>query len=158
MTLVETIQQKLAEKAPHAGRHELSLAAPEAGCSLSLTLDRQDELGCLVWELTLLRTGEAPPKETLSSWAERVGRQTTGLLEQLKVLEIDEQRKEALLRSTTPSKRKDKSTYYEVLLSGTRTARFRRFQANADGSGKREQVAFALTNDGLAKLADDLTR
>src|SRR5262249_27367176 len=105
----------------------------------------------------LRRTTAAPAEETLRSWAERVARQTTGLLEQIKVLEIDELRNEALLRSETPSTRKGKRLYYEVLLQGTNLAWLRRYEADANGNGKREQVAFALTNDGLAKLAEDMT-
>jgi hypothetical protein len=158
MTLAEKIQQKLAETIPQMGRHDLSVAAEACGWSLHLTMDRRDELGCLVWELALHRTMAAPAKETLHSWAERIVRQATGLLEPLKVIEIDEERNEGLLRSEKPSERKNKISYYEMLLQGTRTATLRRFGASADGTGKREQIAFALTNDGLAKLADDVTR
>jgi hypothetical protein len=158
MTLAEKIQQKLVEAPPKTGRHELSLAAEGSGWSLQLTLDRRDELGCLVWELALHRTVAAPAKETLPSWAERVVRQATGLLEPLKVIEIDEHRNEGLLRSDKPTERQSRVSYYEMLLQGTRTATVRRFQASADGTGKRLQIAFALTHDGLAKLADDVTR
>jgi hypothetical protein len=157
MSLAETIQQKLADKTPHTGRHEWSVATDGTGWSLHLTLDRQDELGCLVWEFTLYRTA-APAGETLHAWADRVVRQATGLLEQLKVLEIDPERNEALIRSEEPSKRKGKLSYYELLLEGTRKATLRRFQASAGGTAKRDQIAFALTNEGLAKLAHDLSR
>jgi len=155
MTLAENIQQKLAEKTSQTGRHEFGITDEGDGSSLHLTLDRQDELGCLVWELALRRTPAAD--ESLRSWAERIARQVTGLLEPLKVLEIDEQRNEGLLRSATPALRKGKLSFYELLLQGVRTAILRRFQAAADGTGKRVQIAFAVTNDALAKLADDLT-
>jgi hypothetical protein len=157
MRLAETVRQKLAENFPHSGRHELAIADDKAGWAINLTLDRRDELGCLLWELALRRTNPAPAGETLRTWAERIARQTTGLLEPLKVHEIDELRNEALLRSEAPSLRKGKRLYYEVLLRGTNLAWLRRYEADANGNGKREQVAFALTNDGLAKLADDLT-
>jgi hypothetical protein len=157
MTIAETVRQKLAENFPHSGRHELPIADDKAGWSLNLTLDRRDELGCLIWELCLRRTNPAPADETLRTWAECIARQTTGLLEPLKVHEIDELRNEALLRSDTPSLRKGKRLYYEVLLQGTNLAWLRRYEADQNGNGKREQIAFALTNDGLAKLADDMT-
>ena len=157
MTIAETVRQKLAENFPHSGRHELGIADDQAGWSLNLTLDRRDELGCLIWELALRRTNPAPAGETLRAWAERIARQTTGLLESLKVLEIDELRNEALLRSDSPSLRKGKRCYYEVLLQGTSLAWLRRYEAEANGNGKRTQIAFALTNDGLAKLAEDMT-
>jgi hypothetical protein len=158
MTLAETIQQKLADKTPQAKRHDFAVAAAEGAWSLHLTLDRQDELGCLVWELTLVRTGTAPAEVTLRSWADDIARNAAGLLEPLKVIEIDEQRNEALLRSDTPTLRKGKLCYHELLVQGTRTALLRRYQALADGTGKREQVAFAITNDGVAKLVDGLAR
>ncbi len=157
MTLADTVRQKLAENFPHSGRHDLGIADDQSGWALNLTLDRRDELGCLIWELALRRTGPVPAGETLRVWAERIAQQTTGLLEPLKVLEIDELRHEALLRSEAPSQRKDKRSYYEVLLQGTSLAWLRRFEADANGNGKRTQIAFALTNDGLAKLADDMT-
>jgi hypothetical protein len=157
MRLAETVRQKLAENFPHSGRHDLAIACDKAGWALNLTLERRDELGCLIWELALRRTSTAPTGETLRTWAERIARQTTGLLEPIKVVEIDELRNEALLRSETPLVRKDKPTYYEVLLKGTNVACLRRYEAEANGSGKRDQVAFALTNDGLAKLAEDMT-
>ena len=78
-------------------------------------------------------------------------------MEPLKVHEIDELRHEALLRSESPSLRKDKRTYYEVLLKGANLAWLRRYEADQSGNGKREQIAFALTNEGLAKLAEDMT-
>ena len=156
MTLAEIVREKLAEAPCHTGRHDLGMSG--AGWSLTLSLDRHDELGCLIWELALGRTTPAPAGETLRSWAERVSRQATGLLEPLAVLEIDELGNEALLRSNSPSRRKDMLAYYELLLRGTSSALLRRFQSAADGtSGKRAQAAFALTRDALAKLADDLT-
>jgi hypothetical protein len=158
MTLAETIQQKLADKIPHSGRHDFAVAAEDDGWSLRLTLDRQDELGCLVWELAIHRAGPAPADGSLRSWAEQIASNATGLLEPLKVIEIDDQRNEGLLRSDTPTLRKGKLCYHELLLQGTRTALLRRYQAPADGTGKREQIAFAVTNEGLAKLADGLTR
>jgi hypothetical protein len=154
MTLAETVRQKLSETEPHTGRHELAIAA--CGWALHLTLERRDELGCLIRELALRRTAAAPKGETMSTWADRIARHATGLLEPLKIHEIDEVRNEALLRSVTPSLRKNTRAYYEVLLQGTKNAVLRRYQA-ADADGKRDHVAFALTNDAVAKLANDMT-
>jgi hypothetical protein len=155
MTLADIVRQKVAENPPRAGRHALLVAA--GGWSLNLTLDRKDELGCLVWELVLQRSGASPAEETLRSWAERIVRQATGLLESLKIIEIDDQRHEGLLRSSAPSQWKGKNSYYELLLQGTSRAWVRRYQADDAGTARRQQVAFALTYDALAKLAGDLT-
>jgi hypothetical protein len=77
-------------------------------------------------------------------------------LEPLKVVEVDAVKGEALLRSSEPAQRGDKLFYYEVLLKGTHAAQVRRYQALAEGIGRREQVAFALTQEALTKLVGDL--
>jgi hypothetical protein len=157
MTLNETVLQKLADWRPPAGRQTLNLPGGAAGWSVALTADRHDELGSLVWELTLDRTGVAPAGWGLAEWAAAVAERVTGLLEALKVVEVDSVRDEALLRSHEPARRGEKLFYYEVLLRGTRSALVRRYQAIAEGNGRREQVTFALTQEALAKLVGDLT-
>jgi len=77
-------------------------------------------------------------------------------MEPLAVLEVDVMRNEALLRSDTPAERADKLFYYECLLSGTGPATLRRHQNTRLPGSWREQVAFALTHEALAKVAADL--
>lgn len=156
MTLTESLLPRLSEWHPAgAGRHSWSAAAPEAGWAVHLTADKADSLSCLVWELALARTGDAPEGLTLKTWAEGVAARATGLLEPLKLLEIDEARGEALLRSDGPAKKGERVAYYEVRLFGLTRAVVRRFAADRTQSG-REQVAFALTHEVLAKLAGDI--
>jgi hypothetical protein len=154
MTLNETLLRKLSEWRPAgAGRHSLTHAA--GGWSVALTADKADSLSCLVWELTQARTDPAPEGLTLQSWAAAVAARVTGLVEPLTVHEIDAARGEAVLRSTSPSPRADALAYYEVRLHGTDTAEVRRFHGSRAKPG-REQVAFALTHEVLAKLAGDI--
>jgi hypothetical protein len=156
MTLTESLLPKLSEWRPAgAGRHSWSAAVPEAGWTVHLTADKADTLSCLVWELTLARTGELPEGLTLRAWAEGVAARATGLLEPLKLLEVDDERNEALLRSDAPAKKGERVAYYEVRLFGLNRAVVRRFAADRTASG-REQVAFALTHEVLAKLAGDI--
>jgi hypothetical protein len=122
---------------------------------VNLTADRADTLSCLVWELTLARTGAAPEGLTLRGWAEGVAKRATGLLEPLRLLEVDEGRGEAVLRSDAPAKKGAGVAYYEVRLFGLTRAEVRRFAADRTQSG-REQIAFALTHEVLAKLAGDI--
>jgi hypothetical protein len=157
MTLENTLLAKLAEWHPPAGRRTLTVPDEAAAWAASVTADRCDALGCLVWELAVRRTAEAPAGETLRGWADRIAGRVVGLLEPLKVHEIDAERNEALLRSVAPAQRGEKLFYYEVLLHGTAAATVRRYQASHDAGGRREQVAFALTHEVLAKLAGDLT-
>jgi len=127
-----------------------------AGWTVAVTADRCDVLGCLVWEAAMRRTGSVPRGETLRTWADRIAGRVTGLLEPLKVHEIDAERNEGLLRSASPAQRSGNVFYYEVQLRGTNEAVIRRFQATHT-AGKREQVQFALTHEALAKLTADLT-
>src|SRR5215510_1186653 len=156
MTLTESLLPKLSEWKPAgAGRHSWSAAIPEAGWTVHLSADKADTLSCLVWELTLARTGTAPEGLTLRGWAEGVAKRATGLLEPLRLLEVDEARGEALLRSDAPAKKGGSVAYYEVRLFGVARAEVRRFAADRTQSG-REQIAFALTHEVLAKLAGDI--
>jgi hypothetical protein len=153
MTLNETLLEKLS-KWKAAARQSLHAAAD--GWNVAVAADRSDDLGCLVWEVTVGRAD--PPAEPVAvcDWAERLSRRATGLLENLKLLEIDDGRRQALLRSDEPSRRGDVVYYYEVLLNGDGSASARRYHAPRTG-GRREQVGFGLTHEALAKFVGDLT-
>jgi hypothetical protein len=157
MSLDDMLLQRLAEWRPAGGeRQTLHLADEGSGWAVAMTADRCDELGVLLWEVGLRRSRPAPDGETLAKWANRLPGQVTGLLESLHVLEIDTLRNEALLRSEEPTPRKEKLGYYEIILTGTQQAAVRRYQGSPNG-GRREQIAFALTHEVLAKLVKDLT-
>ena len=155
MNLSETVLRKLSEWHPSgAGRHVL--AASNAGWTVSVTADRCDSMGCLVWELSLTRKTAAAASVSLSSWAEGVAKRVQSLAEPLKVIEVDTVRNEALLRSQEPSPRGEQVFYYEVLLRGTQSATLRRYQAQHTAGSHRQQVGFVLTHEALAKLAEDV--
>jgi hypothetical protein len=155
MTPAETLLGRLSEWRPTGeGRH--SLSEDLGGWTAGLTADAADTLGCRAWEFTLARAGDAPAGLTLRGWADAVAGRATGLMEPLKVYEVDESRQEALLRSTAPAKKGEAVLYYEVKLSGLNRAELRRYQASPTPGTKREQVAFTLTHEALAKLAGDV--
>jgi hypothetical protein len=156
MTLAESLLPKLSDWRPAgAGRHSWAESFPDAGWTARLSADKADSLSCLVWELTLDRTAEPPAGLTLAGWASAVAARVTGLLEPLKVHEIDDARGEAVLRSVAPAKKGDALAYYEVRLTGLTTAVVRRFTGSKTTSG-RAQVAFAITHETLAKLVGDI--
>src|SRR5262249_37908973 len=128
-----------------------------SGWTALVTADRADVVGCLAWEVALRRDASAAggPRD-LRAWAEGAAARGTGLLEALKVHEIDSGRHEALLRSSGPAQRGEQLFYYEVLLRGTTEAAVRRYQAAHDGKERRQQVAFALTHEALAQLVANL--
>src|SRR5262245_12870520 len=84
MTLTESLLPKLSDWRPAGdGRHSWSAAFPAAGWTVCVAADKADTLSCLVWELTLTRTAEAPAGLTLQAWAAAVAHRVTGLLEPL---------------------------------------------------------------------------
>jgi len=154
MSLVKTVREKLAELPAFAERRDVGIQAEGSPWTVSVSLERHDEIGCLVWELALRRP--APAKGDLGAWATAIADRVTGLLESLKVIEIDPERQEAQVRSEHPSQREDRLFYYEVVLRSTTEAVVRRFMGGSHGH-KREQVAFALTHEALAKLVGDIS-
>lgn len=156
MNLDVLLQEKLAKWQPPAGRQNLALPDTD-GWGVSLTVDRNDVVGSLVWELSLRRTAATPDSDAaaLKGWATRIADRVTGLLEGLHVVEVDAQRNEAILRSDKPTSRGDERLYYEVRLQGTSVASVRRYRGQMTGA-QREQVAFALTHEALGKLAQDI--
>ena len=157
MTLAETLHPKLSDWHPTGdGRHSWTEQFSELGWTAHISADLADTLGCLVWDFTLTRTTDAPTGLTLKTWANTIAARATGLLEPLKVLEVDEARQEALLRSTAPAKRGEAVVYYELKLTGLTQATLRRYQTVPTASSKRDQIAYAVTHEALAKLAGDI--
>jgi hypothetical protein len=157
MTLEEILLQKLANWRPPAGRHELIVTDEAGRWTATVTADRCDELGCLLWELGVRRAPKStPPTKTTTEWAQAIASRVTGLLEPLKVIEVDTVQNLALLRSSTATPRGERLYYYEVLLYGTVEARVCRYGAQQNNAGPRHQVAFALTHETLAKFVHDL--
>jgi hypothetical protein len=152
-TLDETLQQKLAEWRPHSSRQVLEVDHPASGWKAAVSAEHADLVGVRLWELRLNRTGP-PPGDTLRQRAERIAGRVTGLLEPLRLVEVDLDRSVAQLRSTAPSARGAERSYYEVLLQGDGTTTVRRFRS---ASAAREQIAFSLTHEAIAKLVADLT-
>jgi hypothetical protein len=159
MTLNEAILQKVAEWRPKGSdRQTVSVADESSGWAVNVTADRNDDLGCLVWELTLRRPAAAAlAADGLKAWAERAAKHVTGLLEPLKVVEIDVERAEALLRSERVTQRGNALHYYEARLKANHEAVLRRFTGSHEEGQHRQQVPFALTHEALAKVVGDLT-
>jgi hypothetical protein len=158
MTLVETVRRKIAEQPPSSeGRRVIAIPDEGSGWSVAVTGDRWDEVGCHVWELAL-RSGRPLTADSsmLATWAQQAAERVTGLLESLKVVEVDPARNEALLRSDVPAWQQDNVAYYEVLLSGLGRATLQRFRGSRQPGQRRQQIVFSLTHEALAKVAGDL--
>ena len=153
--IVKNLRQKLAETEPLAERHDLQVTDADSGSAVTLSLIKRDGLSCLAWELSVRRL--APAYLDMRQWAERIADRVTSLLEPLRVLEVDTVRNQTLLRGPVAGGSEEAQTYFEVILDGTTAAVVRRYQTAAEAaSPRREQVAFALTNEGLLKLVNDI--
>jgi hypothetical protein len=153
--LTEKLLPKLNEWKPMGRETWVESFDPE-GWTVSLTADHNDIVGTLAWELKLLRTSDEPSHKTGRSWAESIALRSSGLMERIKLLEVDTERSETILRSDTPSKKGDVVSYYEIQLEGTTTAVVRRYQANRTLGTKREQIVFPVTHEALMKLIGDI--
>jgi hypothetical protein len=151
----EAVLGKLANWRPPEGRQSLTIPDEAGDWATTLTVDRADQVGCLVWELAVRKS--TPVALPLDKWARVVADRVTGLLESLQVVEIDDARGEALLRSEAPVARGEQVSYYEVMLRRAGSASLERYIAPRTGPGKRDQTGFALTHEAVAKLALDLT-
>ena len=150
MTLENTLRQQLSS--PEPGGFHVS----DGGWEVILVTDKSDSLSCAIRELGL--GCHAPIAEELHAWATRVANRVTGLIEPLKVVEVDQPLGKAMLRSATPTVKDDKAYYYELLLERTShtVANLRRYAGDRHGGDKREAVPFVLTHDAIVKLVTDI--
>lgn len=99
-----------------------------------------------------------PTPRTAAPLADRaaaVAARVAGLLEPLKVIEIDGGRGEALLRSDVPAHVGNDRLYYELLLEASGRATMRRWRGSLETTG-RQAVPFTLTREVIQKLVADL--
>jgi len=157
MTLDELLLQKLARWRPDTKQPTLNVSDPASGWTVSVTADCVEQVGSRLQELTLSRTVPLAGVD-LQTRADLVASQVTGLLEPLRLIEIDTERHTALLRSQDPSQRGEKLFYYELLLQADGGCALRRYQASQQTGTRRQSVSFDLTHDALGKVVDDLTR
>jgi hypothetical protein len=157
MTLEKLLLEKLAKWRPDSGRQTLEVSHPESGWAAAVTADHVEVLGCRLWELALRRQAGAAPADDLRARADRIASRATGLLESLRVVEVDAPVGVALLRSDAPGQWGDGLYYYEVVLRADGSTTLRRYQTPGPNRPRREQVPFTLTHEALAKLVTDLT-
>jgi hypothetical protein len=132
------------------------VALPSARAALTLTADRADELSCSLGELTLAFDAPADcPAADLTQLAAGTAARVTGLLEPLKVYEVDPTRTLAKLRSAAPTERGGQLYFYELTLAGRQTASLKRYRAARAAAG-RQAVPFALTHESVVKVVEEL--
>ena len=146
MTPADSLERRLSD-APLSHRPQ-TLVEPCGDAECRFAAERTDPTGASLREISVTR----PPGGDL---AERAGRVAAvrGLPENLRVLEIDPERKQAIVRSDAPESRPDGVRYFEVVV-GDECSTVRRYHAKPGEA--RESVAFPVTHETAAKLAGAL--
>ena len=154
MTLENTVLQRLAEWHAPPGRHDLAVSDPASGWSAAVTAERNDAVGTRVWELAV-RRGAKEPALDLRAWAGRATARAVGLIEPLKLVELDEGRGEALLRSDGPSERGGGLFYYELRLKAAGEALLRRYRGSHEPGPLSEEVPAEHEREAHREGAED---
>lgn len=151
---MQALLEKLSEWNPSdTDSRVLRMDLQPTGASVAIDVERRDSLSSLVREVTVASpagTGGLPLHARASAIADRL----TGLMENIRAIEVDTVAEVALLRSTAPAVRGTSKHYYELKVTPTE-ANLKRYRTEA-GSNTRESIGYALTHEALAKLADDL--
>jgi len=160
MNLAETLQEKLSEWRPaEEGRPNANFSLPEHGWTVRLDAERVDTVGCVLNEVTAVRDTTLPDDAAgLEAHARQAASRTTGLLEPLRLVEVDRAQNVAVLRSETPKTKGDDVRYYEVRFNGLNRVSVKRYKATKKSPAKREATTFALTHEALAHVIEDLVR
>lgn len=129
--------------------------------SMRVTAEIQDfdKFSCILKTL-VVRRAQAPPanaalKALLLRQAAECERRISYLLENFRLLEVDEENYLAQVRSAAPHQKRDGKFYYEVLLQHGLGAAFARYRKARDAES-RELVACHVTQEVLERLVDDL--
>lgn len=154
MTLDALLLERLADWRPDGTQPGLTVDHEATGWRVQLTADTVDSVGCRLRALEVRRLrplADAPP---LADQADRLAANVTGLLEPLRVVEIDGGRGVAQLRSTAPARQGEGLRYYELLRHADGSTYLNRYQG---GEGPRRGTDFTLTHEALAKIVRDFT-
>jgi hypothetical protein len=158
MTCGRQLANEVRKLAGHAGPAPKTVAVADGDVDLAVDVTAADSMSCSCREIRMrvpALAGAGP--DVLKKWAHELCGRVTYLLEQLGPLEIDTQGKQVLIRSKSPDKRDNSTTFYEVLLQSQGAGLFtlRRYRRDDHGA-PREHVDLRTTHELLEKLADDL--
>lgn len=151
MSLSKQLRQNLTDPAQGAGGSVTATAGPWQATAAA---PHRDKVGAEITEITVERA--APGPGSVKSWADSFAGSNTGLLEPLKVQEVDAGRDQAIIRSSPPAKQDGGAVdYYEVKMHGTQKASVKRYRGG-EGTA-RQSIPFALTHDSIGKVVEGLT-
>lgn len=94
-------------------------------------------------------------KKKLSAQAEAIQKRITFLLEDFKLIEMDNQNKRAQLRSYPPYTRENSKYYYEIVLDEGTRAHFQRYEYSM-AEKRYEKITSQLTRETFERLVNEL--
>lgn len=147
MTNAATIRQKLVETGSYT-------PANNPVWKLQATTERLDDIGGRFTELRFSRVGDTTTDD-LPNRAQQIANCVTGLLEPLRLIEVDGDQRVAQLRSAKPLQ-SDSGRQYDEMLVQPDQMNFKRYHVNPEQG--REAIPFTLTYEALAKFVDDVTK
>lgn len=149
-TLLSTLQEL---KASGAFPQRMLVRDVSVAATVEMDVHQLDRLSI---ELSMIRvTPEKSATFKLGERATLLAGKVTGLMETLNVIEIDDSRGEALLRSDVPLAEDTKRLYYELLVQQNGTTTLHRYQGSMVKTS-RQEIPFSLTREALAKLIQDV--
>ena len=151
--LDEILLRKLAEWRPDTANPTLSLTDPAGAWSVTLDAEAVETIGSRLRQVSV-RPVTATVTTPLNEQADRLARDVTGLLEPLRVIEVDAGPGVAQLRSQAPAQHDGANRYYEVTRHADGTTHLSRYQTRP-AEGKRQAIPFSLTHEALAKIVRD---
>lgn len=153
MTLENQLLEKLANWRPDNQSSPLVVEDHTSGWRVHLQVDTADTLSVRLNSLEVRRVHPLADATPLTQRAERLAA-FTGLLEPLKLIEVDRDRGIAQLRSAAPASQGAALRYFELLRHEDGTTLLQRYET---GSGPRQAIAFTLTHETLLKAIGELT-
>lgn len=152
--LVQAVQKETAMQRPLP----LKATASEGNVTASVTLTDNDRLSHLASEVSIktsvggTRRKSASTSATAQRKSEAFAAQATYLTEPLRFVETDAGGT-AVLRSNPEAMSAPRAPYFEAQVTDTALS-LKRYQPHRDKPG-REQIPFCVTDEVLARLADD---
>jgi len=149
----EALEEKIRQAAGSGRSFSGTIEAATPAGRVSVGIDDADRLGVLAGPITATRP-EGSPANVPAQAAEAV-RRLTYLQEPLAVIESEDRRGRAILRSAAPRQTSSGGREYnEAILDGGGSISIRRFRA--ESGARRRAVPSNLSRDTLGRLTDDL--
>jgi hypothetical protein len=129
------------------------------GIRLRAEIQDFDKYSYLIKSVSATRQQPHPPdtviKDLLLRQAGEIERRISYLLENFRLVELDEINGIALVRSVAPHQKNEEKFYYEILLDHGSRLTFTRYRKQRQDK-ERQSVSSHLTEEIFERLADDL--